>query len=521
MFPSIRTSRFTLCFAAIALFFSLLDAAPVSAQAPAAQPASMVIVGADVADGTGKPLRKANVRIASGRIEKIGNFRPKKDEQVIQAGGLVLAPGFIDMHNHSDRGLEAQPLAETQISQGITTLLLGQDGGSPWPIADYLRARLTDRPALNVAMCVGHATVRQKVMGEDYKRVARPEEIEQMAKLVEQGMQEGAVCLSSGLEYVVGSYASTDEVVALARGAAKYGGFYISHIRDEADKAFDAMREVITIGEQGKLPVQNTHIKLGTVGVWSRAADVIKLYDEARKRGVDVTADCYPYDAWHSNMKVLVPSKRWDDPADVQKALDDVGGAQNILITEYDADHSFEGHTLEEVAKSRGMTPVTLYIEMVKNGDAGIIGKSMIEPDIKTLYQWPWTMVSSDGGIGMKHPRGAGTFPKVLGRFVREKQWLTLPEAIRKMTSLPAWRLKLKDRGTIKKGYVADLVLFNPATVIDNSTFAEPFKLSTGIEKVWVNGTLVWDAGAATGARPGRILWPLRTPVLQDYMTHK
>ncbi len=506
MFPDIRNSRFTFCFAAIALFFSLLNAVPVFAQAQAAKPASIVIVGAEVADGTGKPLRKTNVRIAGGSIEKIGNFKPKKDEPVIQASGLVLAPGFIDMHNHSSQGLESQPLAETQISQGITTLLLGQDGGSPWPIADYFRARLTDRPALNVAMCVGHATVRRKVMGEDYKRVARPEEVEQMAKLVEQGMQEGAVCLSSGLEYVIGSYASTEEVVALARAAGRHGGFYISHIRDEADKAFDAMREVITIGEQAKLPVQNTHIKLGTVGVWGKAADVIKLYDEARKRGVDVTADCYPYDAWHSNMKVLVPSKRWEDPVDVQKALDDVGGAQNILITEYEADHSYEGKTLEEVAKSRGITPVALYIEMVKNGDAGIIGKSMIDADIKTLYQWPWTMVSSDGGIGMKHPRGAGTFPKVLGRFVREKQWLTLPEAIRKMTSLPAWRLKLKDRGTIKKGNVADLVLFNPATVIDNSTFAEPFKLSTGIEKVWVNGTLVWDAGKATGARPGRVL---------------
>ena len=488
------------------LLCALLLAPAALAQSTTAKPTTLVIVGADVADGTGKPLRKANVRIAGGRIEKIGNFKPKKDEQIIQGGGLVLAPGFIDMHNHSSQGLESQPLAETQISQGITTLLLGQDGGSPWPLGEYLEKRRKDPPALNVAMCVGHATVRRKVMGDDYKRAARPEEVEQMAKLVEQGMQEGAVCLSSGLEYVMGSYASTEEVVALARAAGKYGGFYISHIRDEADKAFDAMREVVTIGEQAKLPVQNTHIKLGTVGVWGKAADVIKLYDEARKRGVDVTADCYPYDAWHSNMKVLVPSKRWDDPVDVKKALDDVGGAQNILITEYEADRSFEGKTLEEVAKSRSITPVALYIEMVKNGDAGIIGKSMVEADIKTLYQWKWTMVSSDGGIGMKHPRGAGTFPKVLGRFVREKQWLTLPEAVRKMTSLPAWRLKLKDRGKIAKRYVADLVLFNPATVIDNSTFEEPMKLSTGIEKVWVNGTLVWDGGKATGARPGRVL---------------
>ncbi len=486
---------------------SLCFASPTRAQTVlTAKPASLVIVDADVADGTGKPLRKANVRIFGDRIVTVGNFKPKANEQVIQAGGLVLAPGFIDTHNHSDRGLETQPLAETQISQGITTLLLGQDGGSPWPLGDYLAARRKDPPALNFAICVGHATVREKVMGEDYKRVARHEEVAQMEKLVEQGFQEGAICLSSGLEYVIGSYASTDEVVALARVAAKHGGFYISHIRDEADKAFDAMREVITIGEEARLPVQNTHIKLGTVGVWNKAADVIKLYDDARKRGVDVTADCYPYDAWHSNMKVLVPSKRWDDPVDVKKALEDVGGGQNILITEYEADHTFEGKTLADMAISRGISPVALYIEMVKNGDAGIIGKSMIEPDIKILYQWKWTMVSSDGGIGMKHPRGAGTFPKVLGRFVREKHWLTLVEAVRKMTSLPAWRLKLKDRGTIKPGYVADLVLFNPATVIDNSTFEEPMKLATGIEKVWVSGTLVWDGSKATGARPGKIL---------------
>ncbi len=485
------------------------------------KPATLVIVGADVADGTGKPLRKVNVRIRGDRIADVGDFQPAQGEAVVHGDGLVLAPGFIDVHNHSDRGVISSPLAESQVSQGITTVLLGQDGGSPWPIGDYLAARRKDPPALNLAMCVGHATVRQKVMGEDYKRVARPEEVEQMVKLVEQGMQEGAACLSSGLEYVIGSYSSTEEVVAMARAAGKHGGFYISHIRDEADKAFDATREVITIGEQGKLPVQNTHIKLGTVGVWGKAADVIKLYDDARKRGVDVTADCYPYDAWHSNMKVLVPSKRWSDPADVKKALDDVGGAQNILITSYGADRSYEGKTLEEVAKSRGISSVALYIEMVRKGDAGIIGKSMIEPDIKAFYQWPWTMVSSDGSIGSRHPRGAGTFPKVLGRFVREKQWLTLEEAIRKMTSLPAWRLKLADRGTIKPGNIADLVLFNPATVTDNSTFADPTKLSTGIEKVWVSGTLVWNTGKATGARPGRVLAPLRTPELPGYTAHK
>lgn len=343
-------------------------------------------------------------------------------------------------------------------------------------------------------------------MGEDYKRAAKPEEIAQMTRLVAQGMREGAVGLSSGLEYTVGSYSETAELVAMARATARYGGFYISHLRDEADKSFEAMRELLTIGEQARLPVQNTHIKLGTAGVWGKAADVIRTFDAARKKGIDVTADCYPYDAWHSDLKVLVPSKRYDDPSDVKKGLDDVGGAQNILITEHQTHRDYERHTLEEIARSRGISPVQLYIEMVKEGDAGVICKSMTEPDIKILYQWPWTMVASDGGIGMRHPRAAGTYPKVLGRYVRELRWLSLPEAIRKMTSLPAGRMKLHGRGTIKKGAFADLVLFNPRTVIDRSTFQEPETFSEGIEKVWVNGALVWESGKVTGARPGRVL---------------
>lgn len=292
----------------------------------------------------------------------------------------------------------------------------------------------------------------------------------------------------------------------MAAVAGRYGGFYISHIRDEADKAFDAMRELVTIGREGHVPVQNTHIKVGTVGVWGKAADVIKMYDEARAKGVDVTADCYPYDAWHSDFKVLVPNKKWDDPESVSKAITDVGGAQNLLITEHKPHPEYADRTVEEVAKSRSITPTQLVIEIIRDGDGGVIGKSMIEPDIRVFYTWPWTMVSSDGGIGMHHPRGAGTFPKVLGRYVREKHWLTLEEAIRKMTSLPAWRLKLKDRGTIKEGMKADIVLFSPATVIDNSTYEKPQLLSSGIEKVFVNGVMVWDGTKATGARPGRVL---------------
>jgi N-acyl-D-amino-acid deacylase len=472
----------------------------------AEKPASFVISGARLADGTGAPLRLVDIRVLGDKISRIGKFQPPKGERVIDARGLVLAPGFIDIHNHSTDGVEHQPLAESQVAQGVTTLLLGQDGSSPWPLGKWLDERRMNPPALNVLLLVGHATVRKLVMGEDFRRMARPDEVSRMAALVEQGMREGAVGLSSGLEYVIGSYADTEEVIALARAAARYKGFYISHTRDEADRSFEAIRELLEIGRRAQIPVQNTHIKLGTAGVWNRASEVIRVFEEARKEGIDVTADCYPYDAWHSNMKVLVPSKKWDDPGDVAKGLSDIGGPGNVLVIRHDPHPEYGGKTLEEIARSRGMTPVRLYIEMVRDGDAEIIGKSMIDEDIRRFYQWPWTMVSSDGGIGMRHPRATGTFPKVLGRYVREQKWLTLEDAVRKMTSLPAGRLGLADRGTIRGGNVADLVLFNPDKVIDRSTYQDPERLPEGIEYVWVNGVLVWEKGSHTGARPGRII---------------
>ena len=484
----------------------LVTSHPWRSAAIAQSATSFVIVNANVVDGTGAPSRRAAVRVVDGRIAEVGDIRPPGGDRVVDARGLVLAPGFIDTHNHSTDGLLTEPLAASQISQGITTLVVGQDGSSPWPIADYL-GRLRREPAsVNVLTAVGHATVRQRVMGDDFKRVARPEELARMEALVEQGMREGAVALSSGLEYEVGSYAATGEVVALARVAGRLGGFYISHIRDEADKAFDSMREVVTIAEEAKVPVQNTHIKLGTVGVWGQAAEALGLFEAARARGLDVTADAYPYNAWSSTITVLIPSKRYDDPVDVARGLADVGGAANVLITRHTAHPDYEFKTLDAVAKARGVTPVAQFIQIVKDGGASVVCTSMMDEDIRAFYRWPWTMVSSDGGIGYRHPRGAGSFPRVLGRFVRERQWLTIEDAVRKMTSLPAARLKLTDRGVVKPGAWADLVLFDPATVIDNSTFNDPFKLSTGIRNVWVNGTLVWDEPRTTGARPGQVI---------------
>ena len=478
-----------------------------SGSATALQPApGMIISGARIVDGTGVPERTGSVRIEGDRIVAVGEVQRRDGDQVIDAQGLVLTPGFIDIHNHSTSGLRENAAAETQVAQGITTLVVGADGSSPWPIADYVTERQANRAAVNVLTMVGHATVRRQVMGDDYKRPAREPEIARMAALVEQGMREGAIGLSSGLEYEIGSYSETRELVELSKAAARHGGFYMSHIRDEADKAFDAFREAIAIGEQARIPVQISHIKLGTAGVWGKSAAIVTMIDDARKRGVDVTADCYPYNAWHSTITVLVPNKRYDDPASVKRALDDVGGAANVMIARSAAHPEYEFKTLEAIAKQQGMTPVDLFIRIVKDGGASVIATSMIDEDIRRFYAQPWVMVASDGGIGMRHPRGAGTFPRVIGRYVREQGWLSLTEAVRKMTSAPAARLKFSDRGTIAAGKVADLVLFDPATIADRSSFQQPATLPTGVEKVWVAGTLVWDSGKPTGATPGVML---------------
>jgi N-acyl-D-amino-acid deacylase len=439
-------------------------------------------------------------------ITAVGTVTPEPDDRIADATGLVLAPGFIDAHNHSTDGLDSDPDAMTQVSQGITTVLLGQDGSSPFPVRDYLARRRAMPTTVNVALLVGHATVRRQVMGDDFRRPATAAETRRMEALVEQEMRDGAIGLSSGLEYEVGSYASTEEVVSLARVAAAHGGFYISHIRDEADKTIEAVHEAIAIGEKAKLPVQITHIKLGTVGVWGKANEVVAIVEAARKRGVDVTADVYPYLAWSSNLKVLVPNKQWTDPASVKEALDDVGGGRNVQITRLPKFPQYVGKRLDEIARTEGLSEVDMYIRIVQDDDAGVIGHTMSEPDLRTFLRQPWAMVASDGGVSVSHPRGAGTFPRVLGRFVRDEKWLTLPEAIRKMTAMPAARLGLRDRGIIRPGMKADVVLFDAETIVDRSTFEQPRLRARGIHRVWVNGEPVWTGDSPDANRPGRIL---------------
>jgi len=467
---------------------------------------STLIRGGRVIDGTGARARLADVRLEGDRIVSLApGLRPAAGETVVEARGRIVAPGFIDLHNHSDRQLFEMPDAATQTGQGITTLVVGVDGGGPLPIGEFL-ARLDAAPvAVNVATMVGHGKVRTKVMGEDFKRPARPAEIAAMRALVAQGIEEGAFGLSSGLEYDPGYYSTTDELVALAEVAARRGGFYATHIRNEADETLRALAEAMEIGWRARIPVHISHLKLGTVGVWGKTAEALRiLHDAAREN--DVTADWYPYNFWASTTYVLTPSRDFEDRQTWVRALRDVGGPQNVLITDFPKDHSYDDKTLAAVAASKGQDPADVLMDIVRRGNADILGTSMSEADVAAFLRDPLVMVASDGGIQIAHPRGAGTYPRVLGRYARERREVTLATAIKKMTGMPARRLGLADRGLLREGMKADVVVFDPRTVVDRSTATDPQARPAGIEHVFVNGVAVVEAGRPTGARPGRVL---------------
>lgn len=483
------------------LIVLLLAAGCSSATGPAT-----AIVGATLVDGTGAPAVTGSTVVVRGdRIVAVGGRVPR-GATVIDARGLTLAPGFVDIHNHSGGGLERESSAASQVAQGITTIVLGQDGGSEFPVGEYLAA-LDDSPkAVNILTFVGHSSLRRRVMGEDTGRPATPEEADAMAALAAEAMREGAFGLSTGLEYETAKQATTAEVVQIAKAVAPCRGIYMSHIRDEAQQTLESIDEAIAIGESAGVPVQISHIKMGSRSVWGRASEAVGRIAAARGRGVDVMADAYPYDAWHATIRVLVPSGRHEDREEVDAAIHETGGADRVTIVRSAAHPEYEFRTLQQIAQSQGTTPADVYMQVVRDGGATVVGRSMREDDIRTFYEQPWVMVGSDGGIGVRHPRGAGAYPRILGRYVRELGWLTLEEAVRKMTSMPAARLRLTDRGVVRPGMKADLVLFDAARVVDRSTFEDPGTLPIGVARVYVNGVEVWRDGAVTGALPGRAL---------------
>jgi N-acyl-D-amino-acid deacylase len=477
----------------------------VSARQPASS--STLIRGGDVIDGTGTPPRRVNLRIERDTIVEIApGLTARSGERVIDASGSIVAPGFIDMHSHADRGIEDDPQAGSQVRQGITTAVVGQDGGSRMPISAFYESIDRARPSINFTTSVGHGTVRSLVMGADFQRAATRTEIETMKALVERGMLDGAVGLSSGLEYDPGFYAEPAELVELARVAARHGGYYASHVRDEENEAFAAWEEAIDVGRKAGLPVQISHIKLASRPVWGKAAEGLRILERARQEGLRVMADWYPYTYWQSSIYVLIPDRDFENREKWAVGLDEIGGPQNLLITNYPADSAWNGWTLAQLMHARGTDAVTLVIEMVRAAgpNIGVIGTSMIEADLETFAAHPQVLVCSDGGLKGPHPRGYGAFPRVLARFVRDRQVMTWPDAIARMTGRSAQQVGLTDRGVLASGQKADIVIFDPAAIQDFGTPDDPAQPPTGIRFVIVNGELVLDDGHLTGAQPGR-----------------
>jgi len=479
--------------------------------------ADVLLTNVVIYDGTGNEPFRGDVRIEGERIAAIGpHLEARVGETVLDQRGLALAPGFIDMHSHGSGGLTEDLDAATVSRQGITTILVGQDGGSNFPLAEYFAQLDANPPAINLASMVGHATLREQVMGKDLYRPSTPQELAQMKALLARELTAGAFGLSTGLEYESAHFATTEEIVELARVAADAKGFYISHVRDEASRTFDSFDEVLRIGREAKLPVQITHIKMGSTSVWHQAAKRMPEYFErAQREGIDLAADVYPYTFWHSTIRVIVPDRDYFNPQKVERALAENGGAQNIRIVNYGPEAALSGKTLAEIAAHWQVTPVEAYMRIVKatggvegpnEQDVNVLGTSMSEDDVRWFVAHPQIMFCTDGALHGSHPRGAGSYPKILGHYVREEKLLPLALAIHKMTGLPAAQLRLEKRGRIAVDYVADLVLFDPATVIDRSTVENPVAPPLGIPAVMVSGEWVIRDGAVTGKRPGRVL---------------
>jgi dihydroorotase/N-acyl-D-amino-acid deacylase len=506
----------------------------------------LLIENARVVDGTGSPWFRADVGIRGDTIAAIAPAIEAPAGRTIDARGLVVAPGFIDLHVHAFSGagpvpavlpITEVPTAENYLRQGVTTLIAGPDGFSPVtlrPIFDRLRAHgITP----NLGSFIGHGSIRSEVMG-GANRAPTAAELGRMRELVRRAMGDGAFGLSTGLFYVPATYGTTDEVVQLARVAGGMGGIHISHIRNEAAGLLASVRETIQIGEQGGLPTQITHHKAVGKGAWGKTVETLRLVDEARERGVDATLDVYPYTASATAIQsALLPSWALEGTADdirtrlrdpvtrrrilletIQIILEDRGGGdpRNILLSTCEWNPSLAGKRLDEVAAGRGLSPSLEHsaetaLWLVENGGCGGIYFAIDEADIQRVLAHPASMVASDGqvvvfGRANPHPRSYGTFARVLGRYVRELRVLQLEDAVRKMTGFPAQRIGLTDRGLVRVGMKADLAIFDPATVRDVATFERPHQYAEGVRTVIINGQVALDDGKVTAVRPGRIL---------------
>jgi N-acyl-D-aspartate/D-glutamate deacylase len=505
-----------------------------SAAARAQATYDLILRNGRVLDGTGNPWMRADVAITGNRIAAVGDLSKARARRTIDLAGLYLAPGFIDAHSHAGEGLTTPELGAAQplVAQGVTTVIINPDGGGPVDLAAQRQALLRSGLGVNVAQLVPHGSIRSQVLGMQ-DRAPTGTELERMKALVRTGMEQGAFGLSSGPYYAPGSYSSTEELVALARVAGEHGGVYTSHIRDEGDFSIGvvaAVDEVIRIAREAKLPGIVTHIKALGPHVWGFSDTLVRRIERARAEGVEVLADQYPYDASSTSLTgAIFPRwaqvggdsalrRRIDDPterarlrADILQNLDRRGGADKLQFTRHRPDTSIEGKTLAAVAAARGLEPVDAAMEIAKRGGASVVSFNMSEGDIRAFMRQPWTMTSSDGGlsrmdVGVPHPRSYGTFPRKIRRYVLDEPVVDLGAAIRSMTSLPATVFHLTNRGQIREGATADLVVFDLQRVRDRAEYARPHQLSEGMVHVLVNGRFVIENGAFTGARPGEVL---------------
>ena len=518
------------------LAFLAISTAMLPLFAVAQESFDLLIKNGRIVDGTGTPWYEADVGIVGDRITRVGNLSGATAPQVIDATGLIVAPGFIDPHTHALRGIFDVPNAESALLQGVTTLTEGNDGSSPYPI-DRHYADIQDlRISPNWAVFVGQGTIRQRVIGFGLRK-ASPQEMDRMKQMVRDAMEQGALGISTGLFYVPGSFTSTEEVIELSKVAAEYNGIYISHIREEAAQLIDSVQETIRIGEEAGIPVQITHHKVIGVENWGASVESLRLVDEARARGVDVTIDQYPYTASQTSINALIPQwaqaggreemlNRISSPETystiknevIAKILYDRGGGdpKNVFISRNSWDPNMAGKNLAELTMEAGMEPTPenaaeIVFDIIRGGGATAVYHAIGPEDVDRIMRHPATAIGSDGPVGVfgegaPHPRQYGTFARILGHYVRERGVITLEEAVKKMSSQSARRLGIHDRGLITEGYYADVAVFDAEEIIDRASFEQPHQYATGMKFVLVNGEVVVENGVHTGRRPGRIL---------------
>lgn len=496
----------------------------------------LAIINGRIVDGTGNPWFEGAVAIKGDRIVAVGAVDAKRAARIIDAQGQIVAPGFIDVHTHVEGSLNENPTADNFAYMGVTSIVTGNCGSSAIEVGKFLTELETKGISVNLATLIGQGSVRREVMNEA-DRLPTAEELQRMRDLVDKAMREGAVGMSTGLIYVPGTYARTGEIVELAKVVAQSGGIYASHMRDEGNSVNASIQETLTIGEQAKLPVDISHFKVSSKKLWGASLATCKLVADARARGQQVTVDQYVYTASSTSLNTALPTwvleggrdkakARLDNPATRARIRREMIDSINksgfkdwsyAVVAGYGAEKAYEGKSISEITRmARGRGGAEEEAEQIINmylaGSAGMIYHKMSEADVERIIAQPYTMIASDSGVqrlgnGMPHPRGYGNNARVLARYVREKKILSLEDAVRKMTSLPAATFRLWDRGLIRRGMAADLVILDEKKVGDKATFDNPHQFAEGFRSVIINGRLVIDNGEHTKNRPGRALY--------------